>query len=112
MVSRQSELPAPADPAPGLDGRGFTAAATDGPGDADAQTVFDYHEDDGMVWAEYAGGRVGNALVAAPEGWAWFVPVFVAKLVVGHAVREEPYRPEDTGAHADRTTRPGAERKA
>lgn len=58
MVSRQSELPAPADPAPGLDGRGFTAAATDGPGDADAQTVFDYHEDDGMVWAEYAGGRV------------------------------------------------------
>ncbi len=26
-------------------------------------------------------------------GWEWFVPLFLTKLVYGHAVREEPYRP-------------------
>lgn len=55
---------------------------------------------------------VGNALVAAPEGWAWFIPVFVAKLVVGHAVREEPYRPAETDSLADRPAGRGAERGA
>jgi hypothetical protein len=55
---------------------------------------------------------VGNALIAAPEGWAWFIPVFAAKLVVGHAVREEPYRPVETGTQADPTPGRGAERGA
>jgi hypothetical protein len=27
-------------------------------------------------------------------GFEWFLPVFILKLVVGHIVREEPYRPE------------------
>lgn len=29
----------------------------------------------------------------APPGWAWFPVVYLAKLVLAHAVREEPYRP-------------------
>jgi hypothetical protein len=36
---------------------------------------------------------VAAPLVDAPEGLAWFGPVMVLKLVVAHAVREEPYRP-------------------
>jgi hypothetical protein len=55
---------------------------------------------------------VGNALVSAPEGWAWFIPVLMAKLVVGHAVREEPYRPAETGEQADRAAGRGADRGA
>lgn len=35
-----------------------------------------------------------QSVIAAPVGWAWFVPVFLAKLVLAHAVREEPYRPD------------------
>jgi hypothetical protein len=31
--------------------------------------------------------------VAAPPGWAWFPVVFLAKLVLAHAVHEEAYRP-------------------
>lgn len=31
--------------------------------------------------------------LVAPPGWAWFPIVFLAKLVLAHAVREEPYRP-------------------
>lgn len=30
---------------------------------------------------------------SAPPGWAWFPAIYFAKLVLGHAVREEPYRP-------------------
>jgi len=44
---------------------------------------------------------VGNTLVTAPEGWAWFIPVFMAKLVLGHAVREEPYRPVEPGDRSE-----------
>ena len=29
----------------------------------------------------------------APPGWAWFPVVYLAKLILAHAVREEPYRP-------------------
>lgn len=32
-------------------------------------------------------------LVAPPDGLQWFGPVLVVKLVLAHAVREEPYRP-------------------
>ena len=31
--------------------------------------------------------------VDAPPGFEWMLPVLVMKLVLGHAVREEPYRP-------------------
>jgi hypothetical protein len=34
-----------------------------------------------------------QSVIAAPPGWEWFVPIFLAKLVLAHAVREEPYRP-------------------
>lgn len=36
---------------------------------------------------------VAAPLVDAPAGLAWLGPVLVLKLVVAHAVREEPYRP-------------------
>ena len=31
--------------------------------------------------------------IDAPPGFEWMLPVLVIKLVLGHAVREEPYRP-------------------
>jgi len=31
--------------------------------------------------------------IPAPAGFEWMLPVLVLKLVLGHAVREEPYRP-------------------
>jgi hypothetical protein len=31
--------------------------------------------------------------IPAPDGLAWFPVVLLLKLVVAHAVREEPYRP-------------------
>jgi hypothetical protein len=36
---------------------------------------------------------VAAPIAGAPDGLAWFGPVMVLKLVVAHAVREEPYRP-------------------
>ncbi|AEE47660.1 hypothetical protein [Cellulomonas fimi] len=36
---------------------------------------------------------VAAPVVGAPDGLSWFGPVMVLKLVVAHAVREEPYRP-------------------
>lgn len=52
------------------------------------------------------------ALVAAPiagtpEGLAWFGPVMVLKLVVAHAVREEPYRPAARTADVGPGSHPG-----
>lgn len=41
----------------------------------------------------FAGAMLLQSVLAAPAGWAWFVPLFLAKLVLAHAVREEPYRP-------------------
>lgn len=51
------------------------------------------------------------ALLAAPsapspDGLAWFGPVLVLKLVVAHAVPEEPYRPRTATAVVDRDLRP------
>jgi hypothetical protein len=43
---------------PSLDGRTFRTFGTDSEGEATADTVFDYHEDDGVVWARYSGGSV------------------------------------------------------
>lgn len=46
----------------------------------------------------FTGAMLLQSAIVAPAGWAWFVPVFLAKLVLAHAVREEPYRPEAAGA--------------
>jgi len=34
-----------------------------------------------------------SSFAGAPLAIAWFLPIFLAKLVLAHAVREEPYRP-------------------
>ena len=34
-----------------------------------------------------------SMFLVAPPGWAWFPVIYLAKLVLAHAVREEPYRP-------------------
>ena len=36
---------------------------------------------------------VAPATASSPAGWDWFVVVYTAKLLLAHAVREEPYRP-------------------
>ncbi len=43
---------------PNLDGRVFRTAENTANGEVDAGTVFHYHQNDRMVWAEYAGGEV------------------------------------------------------
>ncbi len=45
-------------PLPSLDDRRFTAAAQAEGGEIRPTTVFHYHEADGEIWAEYAGGEV------------------------------------------------------
>ena len=44
--------------APSVDGRRFAGVSNSGDGEVGRTTVFDYHEADGLVWAEYAGGAV------------------------------------------------------
>ncbi|MFD3872784.1 hypothetical protein [Streptomyces sp. NPDC058623] len=41
-----------------LDGLTFAPTADQAPGQVGRQTLFTYHESDGQVWAEYAGGDV------------------------------------------------------
>ena len=41
-----------------LDGRVFRVAAIDAAGEASEATHFEYHEQDGVVWARYEGGAV------------------------------------------------------
>jgi len=43
---------------PSLEGRSFRGAETRGDGEVGEGTVFEYHEQDGIVWARYAGGAV------------------------------------------------------
>ncbi|SHK05180.1 hypothetical protein SAMN05443637_102161 [Pseudonocardia thermophila] len=43
---------------PSLDGRTFVGVSNTGDGEVDTATVFTYHERDGLVWAEYAGGGI------------------------------------------------------
>lgn len=47
-----------------------------------------------MAMVVFTGAMLLQSVIVAPAGWGWFVPVFLAKLVLAHAVREEPYRPE------------------
>jgi hypothetical protein len=52
-----------------LDGRRFRAVGDVDGGEVEAATVFTYHERDGEIWAEYAGGRVKRGyLVGTREG--------------------------------------------
>ena len=44
--------------APSLDGRRFRHAEMSAEGEGGAGTVFEYHEQDGVVWARYQGGAV------------------------------------------------------
>ncbi|MFD6876392.1 MULTISPECIES: hypothetical protein [unclassified Streptomyces] len=41
-----------------LDGLTFAPIADQAPGQVGLQTLFEYHEADGRIWAEYAGGDV------------------------------------------------------
>lgn len=43
---------------PTLDGRRFAALAHADGGEVGPDTVFEYHEDDGEIWASYSGGTV------------------------------------------------------
>lgn len=52
-----------------LDGRRFVAEAAVAGGEVGTQTVFAYHEHDGMIWAEYAGGAIRRGfLVGTRDG--------------------------------------------
>ncbi|WP_428966800.1 hypothetical protein [Micromonospora fluostatini] len=52
-----------------LDGRRFTAVAEAVAGEVGTETVFTYHERDGEVWAEYAGGSIRRGrLVGTRDG--------------------------------------------
>jgi hypothetical protein len=43
---------------PSLDGRMFAAETSVVAGEVGTDTVFNYHERDGEIWAEYAGGAI------------------------------------------------------
>jgi hypothetical protein len=52
-----------------LDGRTLHGVSNTGDGDVGAATVFRYHEDAGVIWAEYAGGAVRRGyLVGTRDG--------------------------------------------
>ncbi|MFQ5342951.1 MAG: hypothetical protein ACE5F6_15545 [Anaerolineae bacterium] len=47
----------------------------------------------------YCGAILLNSYVLTPPaGWEWFVPLLFMKLVVGHLVKEAPFRPEPHAA--------------
>src|SRR5205823_8925093 len=55
--------------APSVDGKWFRAVATEGAGEVGPQTLFRYAEEDGEVWATYAGGTVRRGyLVGTRDG--------------------------------------------
>ncbi|MFC7244213.1 hypothetical protein ACFQO7_17200 [Catellatospora aurea] len=52
-----------------LDGRRFVAETDVAGGEVGTETVFGYHEQDGMVWAEYSGGAIRRGfLVGTRDG--------------------------------------------
>ncbi|MFD1859484.1 hypothetical protein EHW97_07725 [Aeromicrobium camelliae] len=40
---------------------------------------------------------LGGTMLEAPDGWSWLPVALAVKLVLAHAVREEPYRPLPAG---------------
>ncbi|MEV3871420.1 hypothetical protein [Streptomyces sp. NPDC049906] len=70
-MPRQTPRPVPpsAPGAPALDGRVFAPVVEQAPGQVGPRTRFAYHERDGVVWAEYAGGEVVRGhLVGTRDG--------------------------------------------
>ncbi len=54
---------------PTLDGRRFAALVRTEGGEVGPETVFEYHESDGVIWASYSGGTVRRGfLVGTREG--------------------------------------------
>ena len=47
-----------AEPIPSLEGRRFRVSEMATEGEATSETVFEYREEDDLVWARYAGGTV------------------------------------------------------
>src|SRR5262245_18718482 len=45
-------------PFPSLEGRRYRGAVTSATGEVGEETLFEYHERDGVVWARYEGGAV------------------------------------------------------
>ncbi len=41
-----------------IDGRRFTGVTNSADGEVDSTTIFNYHQEGGMTWADYAGGAV------------------------------------------------------
>ena len=50
-----------------------------------------------LAVAIVAAGAVASTVVSAPLGFAWFPILLLIKLVLSHAVHEEPYRPVEPG---------------
>ncbi|MEQ3550126.1 hypothetical protein WIS52_06545 [Pseudonocardia nematodicida] len=48
----------PAGTLPSLDGRTLVGVTNSPDGEVDDSTEFTYHEDDGVLWAEYSGGAI------------------------------------------------------
>ena len=53
---------------PSLEGKRFRGAENSSEGEASPATVFEYHEDDGVVWARYEGGVRLGFLVGTRDG--------------------------------------------
>jgi uncharacterized protein YwlG (UPF0340 family) len=54
---------------PSLEGRRFGSVAEVEGGEVGVETVFDYREDDGLIWASYTGGHVKRGyLVGTRDG--------------------------------------------
>lgn len=56
LLSQRQETPSPR--ALSLDGRKFNVTETAADGVVDSKTVFDFHQEGDLVWAEYAGGPI------------------------------------------------------
>ncbi len=47
------------------DGKIFASTTNSATGEVDSETRFHYHEQGGVVWAEYSGGRIQRGLLLA-----------------------------------------------
>ena len=47
------------------DGRRFRAVTNSAAGEVSAETIFHYHENDKIVWAEYSGGGIERGMLLA-----------------------------------------------
>jgi hypothetical protein len=47
------------------DGRKFVSIQNSGSGEVGAKTVFHYHQQENIVWAEYSGGEIARGMLIA-----------------------------------------------